>query len=164
MRVAVWDPVWGGGGSTQPKSYYRGDNINPPIRNFWPDFLSGVLLFPKKIPPLRGGFLLFSKISPACGGDLLLSKDPYFCCRFSPFLPWKSSKFSRRFAAGSCYSKNFRRFAAGFCCFQKKSAASRRGFVISRFLRKVGSGDLQWGGSNVNSPVLRKSCEHFKIV
>ena len=59
----------------------------PPIRNFWPDFLSGVLLFPKKNPPLRGGFLLFSKISPACGGDLLLSKDPYFCCKFSPVLP-----------------------------------------------------------------------------
>ena len=107
-----------------------------PLRNFWPDFLSGVLLFPKKIPPLRGGFLLFSKISPACGGDLLLSKDPYFCCRFSLFLPWKSSKFSRRFAAGSCYSKFFRRFAAGFCCFQKIFRRFAAGFCYFQVSQK----------------------------
>ena len=38
-------------------------------------------------------------------------------------------KFFRRFAAGSCYSKNSRRFAAGLVVPENVTAASRRGFV-----------------------------------
>ncbi len=122
-------------------SQYRGDNINPPLRKFWPDFLSGVLLFPNCFRRFAAGFCCFQKFPPPAAGIYCCPKIRMFVENFHCFFLEKA--------------QNFPAASRQDLVIQKFPAASRRGFCISRFLRKVDSGDLQWG-VKVISPV----CTH----
>ena len=72
-----------------------------------------------------------------------------FVADFHRFCLEKAQNFPAASRRGLVIPKIFAASRRGFVVSKKFSAASRRGLVISRFLPKVGSGDIKWGGFNV---------------
>ena len=128
------------------KNTTAGITMKPPLRNFWPDFLSGVLLFPKKIRRFAAGFCCFQKFSPPAAGIYCCPKIHIFVAGFHCFCLEKAQNFPAASRRGLVIQKISAASRRGFVVPKKISAASRRGLVISKFLRKVGSGDIKWGG------------------
>ena len=133
----------------------------PPLRKFWPDFLSGVLLFPKFFRRFAAGFCCFQKFSPPAAGIYCCPKIRMFVAKFHRFCLEKAKKNPAASRRGLVFQKLPAASRRGFVVSKKNSAASRRGFVVSRFLRKIGSGDLQWGRFKCYLPgntILNHNC------
>ena len=124
----------------------------PPIKEFWPDFLSGVLLFPKYFRRFAASFCCFQKFPPPAAGIYCCPKIHIFVADFHCFCLGKAKKISAASRRGLVIQKISAASRRGFVVSKKNSAASRRGFVISRFLSKVASGDIKWGEFLMLSP------------
>ena len=94
---------------------------------------------------------MFQKKIPAAG-IYCCPKIRIFVAKFHCFCLEKAQNFPAASRRGLVIQKFPAASRRGFVVSKKISAASRRGFVISGFLRKVDSGDLQWGGVLMLSP------------